>query len=59
MTETCGMICINLPELKDELDNVGLPVPSADIKVVDIPEVGYLTTNNPLQGEVCPWVCGR
>jgi long-chain acyl-CoA synthetase len=31
---------------------VGLPAPSIEIKFLDVPEAGYLSTNDPPQGEV-------
>ncbi|KAG2005532.1 long-chain-fatty-acid-CoA ligase [Coprinopsis cinerea AmutBmut pab1-1] len=52
MTETCGMCAILPPELM-RYDSVGLPVPSAEVKLLDAPDAGYLSTNNPPQGEVC------
>ncbi|KAF8968685.1 long-chain-fatty-acid-CoA-ligase [Flammula alnicola] len=52
MTESCGMCAILPPELM-RYGSVGLPVPSVDIKLRDVPDAGYLSTNNPPQGEVC------
>ncbi|KAG2039421.1 long-chain-fatty-acid-CoA-ligase [Suillus americanus] len=52
MTESCGMCAILPPELM-QYRSVGLPVPSAEIKFLDVPEAGYKSTNNPPQGEVC------
>jgi len=52
MTETCGMCSILPPELM-QYGVVGLPVPSSEIKLLDVPDAGYLSTNNPPQGEVC------
>lgn len=52
MTESCGMCAIMPPELL-RYDSVGLPVPSIEIKLFDVKEAGYLSTNNPPQGEVC------
>ena len=35
---------------------VGLPMPSVEIKLVDVPEAGYSTKNNPPNGEI--WIRG-
>lgn len=52
MTETCGMCAILPPEIYS-YGPVGLLVPSCEVKLVDVPDAGYLSTNNPPQGEVC------
>ena len=52
MTETCGM-CTILPPDMLRFNCVGLPSPSIEIKFLDVPEAGYLSTNNPPEGEVC------
>ncbi|KAH7928013.1 acetyl-CoA synthetase-like protein [Leucogyrophana mollusca] len=52
MTESCGMCAVLPPELM-QYGCVGLPVPSIEVKFLDVPEAGYLSTNNPPQGEVC------
>ena len=46
MTESCGMCAILPPELMS-YGNVGLPVPCVEIKFLDVPDAGYLSTNNP------------
>jgi long-chain acyl-CoA synthetase len=51
MTETCGMCALLPPELM-QYGAVGLPVPSVEIKLLDVPTAGYLSTNDPPQGEV-------
>ncbi|KAF6743286.1 long-chain-fatty-acid-CoA-ligase [Ephemerocybe angulata] len=51
MTETCGMCAILPPELM-RYNSVGLPVPSCEVKLLDVPDAGYLSTNDPPQGEV-------
>ncbi|KAI0076872.1 acetyl-CoA synthetase-like protein [Panus rudis PR-1116 ss-1] len=51
MTESCGMCCILPPEMM-QYGSVGVPMPSIEIKLLDVPEAGYLSTNNPPQGEV-------
>jgi long-chain acyl-CoA synthetase len=50
MTESCGMCAILPPELKQN-GVVGLPVPSVEIKMLDVPDAGYFVSNG--QGEVC------
>ena len=52
MTESCGMCAILPPELM-QFGAVGLPVPSIEVKLIDHPEAGYLSSNSPPQGEVC------
>lgn len=52
MTESCGMCAILPPEMM-RFDSVGIPVPSTEVKLRDVKEAGYLSTNNPPQGEVC------
>lgn len=52
MTESCGMCAILPPELM-QYGSVGLPSPAVEIKFLDVVETGYLSTNNPPQGEVC------
>jgi long-chain acyl-CoA synthetase len=36
--------------------SVGVIVPSIEVKLNDYPEAGYLSTNNPPQGEI--WLRG-
>lgn len=52
MTESCGMCAILPPELM-RYESVGLPVPSIEIKLLDVVDAGYLASNTPPQGEVC------
>ena len=50
-TETNGPATITHP--KDfESDHVGGMLPSMKLRLKDIPEVGYLTTDDPPKGEV-------
>ncbi|KAI8092336.1 uncharacterized protein B0P05DRAFT_525842 [Gilbertella persicaria] len=55
MTESCGMCSIMTPE-QFAYGQVGAPVPCCEIKLVDVPEANYLSTNPKPQGEV--WVRG-
>ena len=52
MTESCGMCAILPPELL-QFGSVGVPVPSLEVKLIDCPEMGYTSKNNPPQGEIC------
>ena len=52
LTETCGMCAILPPELLS-YGNVGLPVPCLEVKLIDVPEAGYLANGTPPQGEIC------
>lgn len=52
MTESCGMCAILPPELH-QYGVAGLPVPSVEIKLLDVPDMDYTSKKNPPQGEVC------
>jgi long-chain acyl-CoA synthetase len=52
MTESCGMCAILPPEML-QWGAVGLPMPSIEVKLRDVVETGYLSSNKPPQGEVC------
>jgi len=56
MTESCGM-CAVMPPEQFAYGSVGSPVPCLEIKLVDVPEAGYKSTNTPNpQGEI--WIRG-
>ncbi|CAG8571996.1 4706_t:CDS:2, partial [Dentiscutata heterogama] len=55
MTETCGMCAVLSPD-QFSYGCVGAPVPCLEIKLVDVPEAGYRSTNTRPQGEI--WIRG-
>ncbi|KAG0144613.1 hypothetical protein CROQUDRAFT_47089 [Cronartium quercuum f. sp. fusiforme G11] len=56
LTESCGM-CAILPPNFMQYGAVGAPVPSIEVKLVDVPDANYFSTNTPFpQGEV--WIRG-
>ena len=54
MTETCGG-SFSTFEGERTSGHVGGPVANCKVRLRDIPEMGYLHTNNPPKGEVCFW----
>ncbi|KAF8963791.1 long-chain-fatty-acid-CoA-ligase [Flammula alnicola] len=52
MTESCGM-CTLLPPEYAQVGAVGLPVPSVEIKLLDVPSAGYFSSNPHPRGEIC------
>ena len=54
MTETCGGSFATFAGEKTS-GHVGGPLANVKIRLRDIPEMGYLHTNNPPKGEVCFW----
>jgi len=56
LTETCGAGTVMM--LQDlSQGSVGPPVPCLEVKLVDVPEMGYVTTSDPPYGEV--WMRGH
>ncbi|KAJ2342706.1 long-chain fatty acid-CoA ligase [Coemansia sp. RSA 2673] len=50
LTEASGLVSVQIPgDLS--LGNVGAPMPSVEVKLVDVPEAGYFAANQ--QGEIC------
>jgi long-chain acyl-CoA synthetase len=54
MTESSAGTCITAPE-DPETGHVGGPLQNVKVRLRDIPEMGYLSTNDPPKGEVCLW----
>jgi len=52
MTESCGMCTVLAPD-QFKYGSTGAPVPCVEIKLIDVPEAGYLSTNTQPQGEIC------
>jgi long-chain acyl-CoA synthetase len=46
LTETCGLICIQLPS-DLSVGTIGGPAPCNELKLVDIPEMGYTSQDKP------------
>jgi long-chain acyl-CoA synthetase len=54
MTETCAGSFVTFPG-DPNTGHVGGPLQNVKVKLRDIPEMGYLSTNDPPKGEVCMW----
>mmetsp|Transcript_27949 Transcript_27949/g.45489 ORF Transcript_27949/g.45489 Transcript_27949/m.45489 type:complete len:513 (+) Transcript_27949:788-2326(+) len=52
MTETAAGLAITTPE-DYTVGHVGPPIPCVEVKLVDVPSMGYLHTNHPPTGEIC------
>lgn len=52
LTETTAAATIQLPEDRT-YSHIGCPLACNEIKLVDVPELNYLSTNTPPQGEIC------
>jgi long-chain acyl-CoA synthetase len=54
MTETMAGSCLTFPD-DPQTGVVGGPLQCVKIRLRDIPEMGYLSSNDPPKGEVCFW----
>lgn len=52
MTEGCGASCAALM-FDPRSGHVGGPCANTKIRLRDLPELGYMTTDNPRRGEIC------
>lgn len=58
LTETCaGCTVQDYKDFQHTTLNVGAPIGSCQVKLVDVPDMGYLTTDLPPKGEV--WIKGN
>ncbi|CAO3607768.1 unnamed protein product [Cunninghamella blakesleeana] len=58
LTESCGMCTLMSPDFFEYTGQSGAPVPSVEVKLVDVPEAGYFAINQPKpQGEI--WIRGH
>lgn len=53
LTETCAALTKQLMEDQDTAGHVGPPLPCCEVKLVDVPEMGYTSSKNPQRGEIC------
>lgn len=53
LTETCAALTKQLLDDQDTSGHVGPPLMCCEVKLVDVSEMGYLSCNEPQQGEVC------
>ena len=52
MTENCANATLALVG-DTRAGHVGPPMPTTEVKLVDVPEMNYMSTNSPATGEVC------
>lgn len=52
MTESSAMCAIVTPQFHHNYGTVGVLVPSIEVKLKDVPDARYFSTNDPPQGEV-------
>uniref|UniRef100_A0A6B2KZ22 AMP-dependent synthetase/ligase domain-containing protein n=1 Tax=Arcella intermedia TaxID=1963864 RepID=A0A6B2KZ22_9EUKA len=58
LTETCGGSCVHeLNTIDLDARSAGAPLPCCELRLVDVPEMNYLASQNPPQGEI--WIRGN
>lgn len=53
LTESSALLCVQLGCDPNSAGHVGPPAPSCEVKLVDVPEMGYTSSTNPQRGEIC------
>nr|WDA53428.1 long-chain acyl-CoA synthase 1 [Erycina pusilla] len=53
LTETCGQTTIGYPDDLSLIGAVGVPFTFTDLRLEEVPEMGYDPLNHPSRGEVC------
>ncbi|CAA6653874.1 unnamed protein product [Spirodela intermedia] len=55
LTETCGLSSVNIPDDMSMIGTVGVPSTYNEVRLVEVPEMGYDPLANPHGGNMCPW----
>lgn len=53
LTETSAVLTVQMTCDPNSAGHVGPPGPACEVKLVDVPEMGYFSKNEPQRGEVC------
>ncbi|XP_010270843.1 PREDICTED: long chain acyl-CoA synthetase 1-like isoform X1 [Nelumbo nucifera] len=53
LTETCGLATIGFPDVMPMFGSVGIPSVYCDLRLEEVPEMGYNPLGNPPRGEIC------
>ncbi|KAJ0978647.1 hypothetical protein J5N97_014121 [Dioscorea zingiberensis] len=53
LTETCGLGAIGMPNEPSMAGTVGVPATYNELRLVEVPEMGYNPLGVPSQGEIC------
>jgi len=52
LTETSALLAVQMECDPNSAGHVGPPAPTCEVKLVDVPEMGYLSVNEPQRGEI-------